>query len=113
MPGHAKKAASKANVLPSRSVASVAGFELVQVGPKRKRPPIPAEDSASVLVQKVGKALRKPGIDKQTVFRGGATRVFSYSAYPSDPTRVVREASDGTKRIGRLVKGKFVAAKTV
>jgi hypothetical protein len=33
--------------------------------------------------------------------------VFAYSVDPADPTRIVREAADGTRTIGRLVNGRF------
>ena len=108
----AKKPSSKAVRLTGESVAVVAGFALVRVEPKKKRGAIPPKESSTVLVQKVGQALKKPGIDKKVVFRDNRTGVYSYSTYPSDPTKVMREAADGTKRIGRLVNGKFVAAKT-
>ena len=70
------------------------------------------DDTASVLVKKAVYALRKPGIKKESVFRGRrADRVFSYSVYLKDPTKIVRESSKGTRTIGRLVDGKFRASK--
>lgn len=106
--GHTKKGASKTR----QSVAVVAGFALVRVEPKKKAEAVSTNDTASVLVKRVGEALKKPGIHKQVVFRDNKTGIYSYSAYPKDPTKVVREASDGSKRIGRLVNGRFVATKT-
>ena len=98
--------------LKGESVKTVAGFALVRVQPKARNAAVPPKDSATVLVAKVGRALNKPGIDKRVVFRDDKTGIFSYSTYPGDPTKVVREAADGTKRIGRVVNGRFVAAKT-
>lgn len=70
-------------------------------------------EKASVLVAKAGQALDKPGIKKQVVFRqGAASGVYAYSVYPKDPTKVVREAADGTRKVGRMVGGKFRAIKT-
>lgn len=61
------------------------------------------------IIDKLAKALKTPGIDRQVVFRGNS--IFSYSAYAGDPTKVVREAADGSKLIGQLVNGKFVPDK--
>ncbi len=109
----AKKVSGKVISLTGQSVATVAGFALVRVQPKRRAAPVSPKDSATVLVAKVGRALKKPGVARRVVFRDNQTGVFSYSTYANDPTKVVREAADGTKRIGNLVNGKFVAAKTV
>jgi hypothetical protein len=66
------------------------------------------EDKTTVLIQKTARALSRPGIDKAVVFRGpNAPNVFSYSVYTPDPTKVIREAADGSRAIGRLVDGKF------
>ena len=84
---------------------------LVRVG-KAKRPPRSSKrsDEAEVIVRKLGKALSKPGISKQAVFRGHTPgKVFAYSTYPEDVTKVVREAADGTRTIGRVVGRKFRA----
>lgn len=107
-----KPSSDRAVPLTGRSVAVVSGFALVRVEPKKRAVAVPRKDTAAVLVQKVGGALNKPGVDKRVVFKDQRTGVFSYSAYPGDPTKVVRESADGSKRVGRLVKGRFVAAKT-
>jgi hypothetical protein len=95
------------------SVAEVEGFALVRVRRKKKAAAVLPEDRATALVAKLGRALKNPGIDRGVVFGEGQTDVFSYSAYPADPSKLVREAADGTKRIGRLVGGKFVPTKAV
>ena len=68
-------------------------------------------EGARVVVTKVGKALNRPGINKRkVVFRDGEVGgIFAYSVDPQDPTKVVREAFDGTRRSGRLVGGRFKA----
>ncbi|MGJ7511575.1 hypothetical protein [Variovorax sp. GT1P44] len=84
---------------------------LVKVG-KSVKTPVRPEDETTVLVQKAARALNKPGIDRSVVFRGpNAAKIYSYAAYSKDPTKVVREAADGTRVIGRLVDGKFRAEK--
>lgn len=79
---------------------------MVRVG-KAKRPRRSSKraDEAEVIVRKLGKAL-----SKQVVFRGHTPgKVFAYSTYPEDVTKVVREAADGTRTIGRVVGRKFRA----
>jgi len=95
-----------------RSVATLGrGMALVKIG-KAARVVVRPEDKTTVLVKKAARALNKPGIDKSVVFRGpNAAKIFSYSVYPQDPTKVVREAADGTRMIGRLVDGKFRGSK--
>ncbi|WP_269759528.1 hypothetical protein [Variovorax sp. E3] len=95
-----------------RSVATLGrGMALVKVG-RAPRPVVRPEDNTTVLLKKAARALAKPGIDRAVVFRGpNAAKIFAYHAYPQDPTKVVREAADGTKVIGRLVDGRFRASK--
>ncbi len=82
---------------------------LVRTGPpKKRRSDTRRSDEADVVVQKLGKALGRPGINKLAIFvPPGVASVFAYSVDPFDPSKVVREAFDGTKRIGRVVSGKF------
>lgn len=85
-------------------MAVVSDSALVRRHANRKAVVVAAKDSAMVLVAKAGRALSKPGIDRRVVFRDNKAGIFSYSTYPADQTKVVREAADGSKRIGRLVK---------
>jgi hypothetical protein len=96
-----------------RSVAVLGrGMELVKVG-KTAKPKVKRADAATVLVRKAARALSKPGIRGSVVFRGpNPSKVYAYSAYPQDPTRIVRTSSDGTRVIGRLVNGRFRATKS-
>jgi hypothetical protein len=75
---------------------------------------IPKSKEPHHLLQKAAKALSKPGIPRSAVF-GDVTnkRLFSYSIDSEDPTRLVRVAFDGTRRVGRLVNGKFQPIKRV
>ena len=106
----AKKSSNKTVQLTGVSVAAVAGFVLVRTG-KKKPAAVKQADRANVLVAKAGRALSKPGIDRQVVFKGNQSRIFSYSTDPADPLKLVREAADGTKRVGLLVGAKFVPVK--
>jgi len=69
-------------------------------------------DKAKVLVGKAAVALKKPGIDKSSVFRGAKPqKVFAYSVLSGDTSKVVRESADGTRLVGRLgLDGKFRAS---
>jgi hypothetical protein len=108
----APKKVSRSPAPLGQRVTEVAGFALVRIEAKKRSRTVLPEDSATELVKRAGQALKRPGIDRQVVFRGERAGIFSYSAYAGDPTKVVREAADGSKRIGRLVNGKFVPAKT-
>ena len=60
------------------------------------------------LVLKAAKAFAKPGFDRQVIFGNGRNgKVFAYSVHPDDPSKIIREAPDGTRTIGRLVGAKF------
>jgi hypothetical protein len=90
-------------------------FVLIRVGSKAggRKSEVQPGDTASVLVAKAGQALKKPGIPKQAVFgRGDGSGIYAYSVYPADPTKIVREAADGSRTVGRLVNGRFQALKS-
>lgn len=107
----ATKPVKKNAMVQGRRLAALGGgVVLIRVGSAKKKPATRPGDEATVLVNKAGRALKKPGIDKQVVFRGEAG-IFSYSVYPNDPSKVVRETVDGTRTIGSLVGGRFRATK--
>ena len=65
-------------------------------------------DGAQALLPKAAQALERPGLARGAVFRQTRpSTVFAYSAYSKDTTKVVREASNGKRVIGRLISGKF------
>lgn len=87
-------------------------FFLVRVGASTKKASAPREgEAATVLVTRAGQALKKPGIGRETVFKPGRAPVFAFSVDPSDPSRVIREAADGSRKTGRLVNGRFLPVK--
>src|ERR1700675_495626 len=68
-------------------------------------------DEAGAMLRKDAKALTKPGISKLSIFKGSnRSKIFAYSADPQDASKVVQEASDGTRRKGRVVGRKFKRA---
>ena len=65
-------------------------------------------EETSSLVDGILKATRKPGIHRDVVFRApSGKRVYAYSVYPPDTSKIVREDANGRKTLGRLVQGKF------
>lgn len=81
-------------------------FFLVRVGPKRAAS-ARTDEAATVLVTRAGQALKKPGIGREAVFKPGRAPIFAFSVDPADPSRVIREAADGSRQTGRLVNGRF------
>jgi hypothetical protein len=67
--------------------------------------------SAGQLLRKLGRALSRPGLPRSSVFTG-ATGVFAYSSDPEDPSRLVREAKDGTRTVGVWRGGRFRPIRT-
>ena len=102
---------------PSGTVqASVPGFVLLKVkaGGRAARQATPKADSASSLLDKVGKALAKPGLDAGYVFsksRQGNKPVYAYSIDPTDTARLIRTGEDGSRKVGRLVNNRFIEIK--
>jgi hypothetical protein len=69
----------------------------------------PAE-RASTMLPKLGKAINKPGINRDKIFRGASGQVvYAYSVHPQDPALFVREDAQGNRTVGRLVNGRFRA----
>lgn len=68
---------------------------------------IKRSEEARTLLAVTGKALGRPGIKKQVVFKRGRNGVFAYSVDPSSPGRIVRRSSAGKRTVGRLVDGRF------
>jgi hypothetical protein len=63
-------------------------------------------EKSDVLIDNMMKAALKPGFRRDTVFRP-EKRVYAYSVYPEDLSKIVREDANGKKTIGRLVQGRF------
>jgi hypothetical protein len=57
------------------------------------------------LLKETERALRRPGLSRKAVFTGSS--VNSYSVNPRNPSQYIRERSNGTKVVGRLVNGQF------
>ena len=71
------------------------------------------DQTASEIVPENSKALRKPGITREAVFgRDPNTNVVAYWLDPTDVTRIVRVAADGTKTVGRMTRGSLRAIRS-
>lgn len=65
-------------------------------------------EKSSALIDGIAKATRKPGISRDIVFTSRrGKRVYAYSVFPGDLSKIVREDASGKKTIGRLVHGEF------
>jgi hypothetical protein len=108
-----KPKSKSTRVARSGVTASVPGFVLVKV-PGERPAASPRKDWASTLVPRIGKALESAAISREVFFtksRPTKLPVYAYSVDPSDVTRYVREAADGTRTVGRMVNGRFVRVK--
>jgi hypothetical protein len=88
---------------------------VVKIGRPKSTEAVSEREKASTLVAGLVKATRKPGTSRDMIFRSSVgKRVFAYSVYPGDPTKIVREDASGKTSVGRLVNGRFrvLSAKT-
>lgn len=86
------------------------GLAMVRTGPALTAAVRPRRsDQAGAMLRKTGEALSKPGISKRSIFTTDSDDIFAYSVDPSDATKLVRTARDGTRHRGRVVGGKFKA----
>lgn len=83
---------------------------VVKIGDESKRADVSPQENASSLFAKLAKVIAKPGTSRSQVFRSGSgRRVYAYSVFAADPSKLVREDAKGTKTVGRLVNGRFRA----
>jgi len=88
---------------------------VVKIGRPKSVETVSEREKASNLVASLVRATRKPGTSRDTIFHSSVgKRVFAYSVYPGDPTKIVREDASGMTSVGRLVNGRFrvLSAKT-
>jgi hypothetical protein len=114
-----KKTSVRARKGPRATAGAVTGKPIATLGngiyvvrTKQRNVPIVSRstDRAGMLVEKLGKALAKPGISKDAVFGDApSSRVYSYYVHEASPLKIVRESAKGKRTIGRVVGGKFRA----
>ena len=102
-----KKSVASEDTVRGEIVASV-GRHFVLVKTSKSAPIAKTTLSESArLLAAAGQALSRPGISRSSVFGSGHKNVFTYSLDPQDSSRFIREAHDGTRRVGKMVNGKF------
>lgn len=83
---------------------------LLRLGDSKPKKDARPQELAPSMLPKLGKAINKPGIDRDKIFRGASGKVvYAYSSHPQDPTLFVREDVSGNRTVGRLVNGRFRA----
>jgi hypothetical protein len=83
---------------------------VVRLGKSRSGAALRETEKSSALIDGIARATRKPGISRDLVFKSRkGQRVYAYSVYPADTSKIVREDSKGRKTVGRLVRGEFKA----
>lgn len=70
-----------------------------------------ARESSVSLVSRLADAMRKPGIAKKAVFPKNSPRVYAYSVWAGDLSKIVRVDAKGNEVIGRLVGRHFKPTK--
>lgn len=84
------------------------GLFIVRIGSGGQVKKTPKDQTAAPLLKKVGRALSKPGISRDAVFKGSRGKVvYAYSLDPADPERLIREDVQGNRTVGRMVNGAF------
>lgn len=85
---------------------------VVKIGDRRRQADVPARERASGVLDRVARAIARPGVDRARIFQGSAgKRVYAYSIATEDPSKVVREDASGRKTLGRFVDGRFRAVR--
>jgi hypothetical protein len=104
----ARKKSTPGSSVTGKVVSTVPGFVLVKKPKIRVVRDAPPSERAASLFPKIAKALNRPGISKDVVFKGRTHNVYSYSVDTTDTTRVIRVDAQGNRAVGRLVGEKFV-----
>lgn len=86
---------------------------VVRVGKSKSGSSLRQDERSGALIDGIAKATRKPGISRDIIFKSlKGQRIYAYSVYPADTTKIVREDAKGRKTLGRLVEGKFKALRS-
>ncbi len=83
---------------------------VIKVGGRPEKCLLSSKERSSAIFAQLGKAMAKPGVDRARIFESASgKRVYAYSVFVEDPTKLVREDASGRKTVGRLVGGRFRA----
>ena len=80
---------------------------VLRVGERAADLRVLAKERASGIVAKMAKVMTKPGLTRAQIFQGTSGKVYAYSVYSKDPSKVVREDVSGHKILGKFVSGRF------
>ncbi len=90
---------------------------IIKIGERREKLVVPSSERASDVLARLAKAISKPGVSRASIFRSSSgKRVYAYSVYSKDPSKLVREDVSGRQTVGHFVNGRFyptISAKTV
>jgi hypothetical protein len=86
---------------------------VVRIGKSNSGTTLRKKEKSGTLIGGITKATLKPGISRDIVFKSrSGQRVYAYSIYPADTTKIVREDAKGQKTLGRFVSGQFKALRS-
>jgi hypothetical protein len=101
-------AVSTSNSQEYRVATPRADLIVVRLGKSKSGAALRESEKSSALIERLAKAIREPGISRDIVFKSRrGKRVYAYSIFPGDVTKIVREDANGKKTVGRLVQGEF------
>ena len=80
---------------------------VLRIGERLDRQKVLPKEQASGVVAMVAIAIAKPGLARAQIFTGTSPKVFAYSLYQKDPSKLVREDVSGHKVLGRFIGGRF------
>ena len=111
MPAKKKQPATKqrrkaGNAMEHRVATPRGDLFVLRVGKAKALAGSRQPEKSDTLIDGMMKAALKPGFRRDTVFRP-KKRVYAYSIFPGDVTKIVREDASGKKTLGRLVQGRF------
>jgi len=84
----------------------------VRVGPPQEAARCRRRSRSTELLNRAAKAFAKPGFDRRVIFGSGRNRkVFAYSVYPNDPSKIIRKLPTARERSAGWFRGKFRLSK--
>jgi hypothetical protein len=80
---------------------------VLRIGERFGKAQVLSKERASGIVANLAKAMAKPGLTRAQIFQGSSGKVYAYSLYAKDPSKVVREDASGHRVLGRFTSGRF------
>jgi len=86
---------------------------VIKIGDRSGKVRVSSTEQAAGLLEKLAKAIAKPGADRSKVFQSGSGRpVYAYFLEASDPAKMIREDASGRQTVGRFAGGRFRAIRS-